>query len=54
MKPGIKTTEFWATMIGSIIVAGASEIGINLNGASVVSIATMIITYIIGRVISKK
>jgi hypothetical protein len=27
MKPGIKTTEFWATLIGSIAVAGASELG---------------------------
>jgi len=35
MKPGIKTTEFWATLIGSIAVAGASEFGLNLNEASV-------------------
>jgi hypothetical protein len=33
MKPGIKTTEFWATLVGSIAVAGASELGLNLNEA---------------------
>ncbi len=41
MKAGIKTTEFWATLIGSITVAGASELELNLNEASVASIAAM-------------
>ena len=53
MKPGIKTTEFWATLIGSITVAGASEFGLNLNEASVASIAAMVITYVVGRVMNK-
>ena len=53
MKPGIKTTEFWATLIGSIAVAGASELGLNLNEASVASIAAMVITYVVGRVMNK-
>ena len=53
MKPGIKTTEFWATLIGSIAVASASELGLNLNEASVASIAAMVITYVVGRVMNK-
>lgn len=53
MKPGIKTTEFWATLIGSITVAGASEFGLTLNKASVASIAAMVITYVVGRVMNK-
>jgi hypothetical protein len=53
MKAGIKTTEFWATLIGSITVAGASEFGLNLNEASVASIAAMVITYVVGRVMNK-
>ncbi len=53
MKPGIKTTEFWAMLIGSIAVAGASEFGLNLNEASVASIAAMVITYVVGRVMNK-
>jgi hypothetical protein len=53
MKPGIKTTEFWATLIGSITVAGASELGLNLNESSVASIAAMVITYVVGRVMNK-
>ena len=53
MKPGIKTTEFWATLIGSITVAGDSELGLNLNEASVASIAAMVITYVVGRVMNK-
>ncbi len=53
MKPGIKTTEFWATLMGSIAVADASELGLNLNEASVASIAAMVITYVVGRVMNK-
>ena len=53
MKPGIKTTEFWATLIGSITVAGASEFGLNLNEASGASIAAMVITCVVGRVMNK-
>jgi hypothetical protein len=30
MKPGIKTTEFWATLLGTIIVAGTAELGLTL------------------------
>ena len=53
MKPGIKTTEFWATLIGSIAVADTSELGLNLNEASVASIAAMVIAYVVGRVMNK-
>jgi membrane protein DedA with SNARE-associated domain len=53
MKPGIKTTEFWATLLGTIIVAGTAELGLSLNEASVASIAAMVITYVVGRVMNK-
>ncbi len=52
-KSGIKTTEFWATVLGTIIVAFAKEFGITIDSASSMSIAAMIITYIIGRVVNK-
>jgi membrane protein DedA with SNARE-associated domain len=54
MKPGIKTTEFWATIIATIIVAGGAEFGLTLEAASVASIAGMVITYTVGRVFTKK
>ncbi len=53
MKAGIKTTEFWATILGTIIEAGASEFGLNLNEASAASIAAMVTTYVVGRVMNK-
>jgi hypothetical protein len=53
MKPGIKTTEFWATLLGSVIVAAASEVGLNLNEASGATIAAMVITYVVGRMMNK-
>lgn len=53
MKPGIKTSEFWAMLIGSITVAGASELGLNINKASVASIAAMVIAYVVGRMMNK-
>jgi hypothetical protein len=53
MKSGIRTTEFWATLIGSVIVAGASELGLPLDTTSVGSVTAMVITYVIGRVLNK-
>ena len=53
MTPGIRTTEFWATLFGSVVVSGASEIGVNLNETSVGGIVAMVITYVAGRVFSK-
>jgi hypothetical protein len=50
MKSGIKTTEFWSTIIGSIIIAGADELGIPLSETTVMAIVTMIIAYIFGRI----
>ena len=52
-KPGIKTTEFWATILGTIIVTGASEFGLNIASASAIGVAAMVITYVAGRVINK-
>ena len=52
-KTGIKTTEFWATILGTIVVAGASEFGLNIAPASAIGVAAMIITYVAGRVMSK-
>jgi hypothetical protein len=52
-KPGIKTTEFWATLLGSIIVAGGAELGIELNDVSVGSIAAMVVMYIVSRICHK-
>jgi|DEB0MinimDraft_3_1074331.scaffolds.fasta_scaffold42796_4 membrane protein DedA with SNARE-associated domain len=53
MKPGIKTTEFWTTILATIIVAGGAEFGLTLDAASVAGIAGMVITYTMGRVFSK-
>jgi len=52
-KPGIKTTEFWATMLGSLLVAGASEVGIDLSETCAASIAAMVMTYLVGRMVNK-
>lgn len=53
-KPGIKTTEFWATMLGTVLVAAASEFGLTIAPTSAIGIAAMVITYVVGRVVQKK
>lgn len=53
IKNGIKTTEFWATTLGSVLVAGAAELGIDLSHAAAVSVTTMVITYVVGRFFHK-
>lgn len=52
-KPGYLTTEFWATVIGSALVAAASEYNIGLDHDTIVSITSMIITYTISRTTRK-
>ncbi len=52
-KSGIKTTEFWATLLGSIIVAGGAELGIELNDVSAGSIAAMVVMYVVSRICHK-
>ena len=53
IKNGIKTTEFWATILGSILVAGAAELGINLTQTAAVSVTTMVLAYVVGRFVHK-
>ncbi|MBQ2175316.1 MAG: hypothetical protein II453_09715 [Alphaproteobacteria bacterium] len=54
MKAGIKTTEFWSTIFGSIIIAGTDELGIHLSETTVTAIVTMVIAYIAERLFNKK
>ncbi len=54
MKSGIKTTEFWTTIISSIIIAASSSLGLVLDPTAVASIAAMVVTYTAGRVVGKK
>ena len=53
IKNGIKTTEFWATILGSILVAGAAELGIDLSQTAAVSVTTMVLAYVVGRFVHK-
>lgn len=53
-KSGIRTTEFWATMLATILVAGGNELGLDLDVAAVSGIVLTVVTYIISRVIAKK
>ncbi len=53
IKNGIKTTEFWATILGSVLMAGLAELGIEVAQSAAISITTMVITYVMGRVFHK-
>ena len=50
MKRGIKTTEFWATLFGTILVSFASELGLNLDPGATTNVTALIATYVAGRV----
>jgi uncharacterized membrane protein len=54
MKAGIKTTEFWVTLVATIIVAAGAEFGLELETAAVAGVVTMVVTYIISRLVTKK
>lgn len=53
IKPGYKTTEFWATIIGSVIVGASSQYNIQLDQSTIVSLTSLIITYTISRTAHK-
>jgi uncharacterized membrane protein YfcA len=53
MKPGIETSEFWVTIVGTIIISLGSSLGVVIDQSSSASIAAILVTYIAGRVFHK-
>lgn len=53
-KPGIKTTEFWATVLGTILVAAGAEFGLELDPVATASVAAMVLGYVASRLFAKK
>ncbi len=49
IKTGIKTSEFWIALLGALIPVFNEHFGLRIPTESVLSIAGVIISYIIGR-----
>ena len=54
IKIGLKTTEFWLALIAALITVFNEQLGLNLPEEAILSIASMVISYIFGRSIIKK
>ena len=54
IKAGIKTTEFWVTLLAIVIVAGAKLANIELDVAAVAGITTSAVAYVAARAAAKK
>lgn len=53
MKNGIKTTEFWLALIATIITFLNEQLGFNLPKEAILTIAGIIISYILSRTVVK-
>ena len=53
-KSGWKTTEFWAMTAGSLVAILNSAFDLNIDQGTIVAVAGMIATYVIGRSVAKK
>lgn len=54
IKPGLKTTEFYAALVAILVVAVGAEVGLDMNIETVTGVVATAITYIVARVITKK
>jgi len=54
MTAGIKTSEFWVTLIASNIVLFSKQLGWELDPVTVMSVTTMVVGYIGARTWAKK
>jgi len=49
VKAGIKTTEFWLALLGAILPVMNTYLGLNIPTESIISIAGIVISYVLGR-----
>lgn len=54
MSRGIKTTEFWVTLITTNVLLFGEAFGLNLNETTVMSVTGAVIAYVGGRTWAKK
>jgi putative flippase GtrA len=54
IKAGIRTSEFWLALLTAILTVFNKHLGLNIPVESLVTIASIVITYIISRTVVKK
>ena len=53
-KAGVKTTEFWTTLVAAVVMVFNQGLGFNLPEEQLMSFAGVVIAYVLGRSIVKK
>lgn len=54
VEPGWKTTEFWATVAGSLVAILNQAFGWHIPQETIITVISGIATYVLGRSIVKK
>ena len=49
IKSGITTSEFWLALLGSVLPVLNGKLGLNLPTEAIISIAGVIVSYVLGR-----
>ena len=57
VKSGIKTSEFWVTLVTTVLVmlimGGAISLGINVDQETILTVVAAPVAYIVGRAFTK-
>lgn len=54
IKSGLRTSEFWLALLGAVMPVFNGQLGLNIPVESILSIAGVISSYIIGRSVVKR
>lgn len=54
VKAGIKTSEFWLSLVGAIIPVLNSSLGLAIPIEGILSVAGMVVAYVISRTAIKR
>lgn len=54
IKSGLRTTEFWLSLLGASLPLFNRHLGLNIPTDAMLSIAGIVISYVLGRSIVKK
>lgn len=53
LKAGIKTSEFWVTLVGAGLMITNQGLGLGIDEPTVLAFAAMVVSYVLGRSVVK-
>ena len=54
MSKGVKTSEFWLSVVSAAVMVANDGLGLGIPAESVMSLAALVISYVLGRAAVKR